>query len=147
MTRYDYNDSPENIRDVIFEDKSDVWMRVVRYNTGVVGIQVCPLKQIVKGSPVWQVYNDHIPVMKAIAFFVGKLDIDYIFRFESMTREIGELTKTSESLKWDIASKEREIQRLKKELTDAHSNLDAMRSDLLRSNEGRELPSTRHPYR
>jgi hypothetical protein len=148
-TRFEYSSlvTSNDVRDVIFEEKSDIWMRIVRYYNGTVGIQVCPLKQIINGSPVWQIYNDSAPATKAIAYFVTKLNIDYLFRFEEMAKEIGNLTKENASLKWDNDKKDRENTKLKQELLEAHSSLDALRSDLLRKDPTHELPSTRHPYR
>lgn len=118
--------------EVIYQEKSDIWMRIVRYPNSEIGIQVCPSKQEINGSPVWQIYNDSVPATRAMAYFVSRLNIDYLLRFDQMTRELGQLEGDKARIEQDLRMEKYKVEQLNKKLLDAHSSLDALTTDMNR---------------
>lgn len=78
----------KHVEKVIFERSDSIWMRLVKYKDGQIGIQVCPSKVWINGSPVWQDYTDSAPALVIAEFFTKLMDIDLTAKLEDMQKQL-----------------------------------------------------------
>lgn len=132
----------DTVKHVFFEEKSDIWVRLVQYTSGGIGLQVCPLKQIINGGPVWTSYTDSAPANRLMAFFFNTVGVDGVRRLQEQEGRIVELEVALKSTQTENRSLENQLQA-------AQTQLDALQTDLARMNRRNgALPlSTDHPYR